>query len=356
MPAMAQDDGAVSIAGTVQLENYWVKQDATKSPTDFSTTDMTWGLDVFGTYLDFNFKKGDIGGRFTLRPFASTNSYAYGTWNFGAGVLTIGNAMNLTFNPAGLQGRGGNTAFAGTMDYNIRSPQLALAFPMGGGTLSIAAAEPAIRDLDTVHIVTGAAVATDNSVLLENILPRFEAKYDVKFGGSHLKVAGSYQTYDEVTATNKSYSIDAWMLGAYYSIGLGPITANANLWVAQNLRNLGGGDVTILPTYDDTTKSITDTDSLGWHLSAGWKISDMLTLQAGYGAIDTERDPITGEVSVSDDNAANYYINMPIFLTKGLTLTPGIGVLDGKNTTDGAGTVTPQGKTTYYGVKWVIRF
>lgn len=323
MPAMAD----FTLGGTVQQQNWWTKTDGVATGTGHSKTIQDWALSGPGTYLDFKFKKGDIGGRFTIRPHFGSNSYAYGTWNFGAGTLLVGNAMNLTFNGAA-QAAKGSSKHDGNWTYNIRSPQVALTFPVGGGKLSVAAAKPAITG------IVAATTVVSSADIVENVLPRFEAKYDIKFGKSQLKIAGNYQTYDEVdTATNKSWGIDSYMIGAYYSVAIGNITFKSNLWTASNLRMIGGSKVVVLPVYDTSTGNIEDASSHGWHISAGYKLNDMVTLKGGVGGIHHERDPITGQTSAQEDDNSGYYINMPISITKGLTLTPEIGVSDNDDAT-----------------------
>jgi hypothetical protein len=97
----------------------------------------------------------------------------------------------------------------------------------------------------------------------------------------------------------------------------------------------------------------------------------MLTLQAGWGTnkLEADRNPGAGDTTDNEDNTQFYYINMPIFAAKGLTITPEIGVRDEDDAKYGSGraatgnipAVAPggtleQGKTTYYGVRWFIRF
>ena len=63
------------------------------------------------------------------------------------------------------------------------------------------------------------------------------------------------------------------------------------------------------------------------------------------------------EITDSEDETAFYYINLPIFATKGFTITPELGVTDEKDAkSPTTGVTTEQGKTTYYGVRWFIRF
>jgi hypothetical protein len=254
-----------------------------------------------------------------------------------------------------------------------------LTFPLGGGTFEFAAVSQGTHDDFIVKVPNPAfpadpdapatlAITNDQDALI----PKLEASYDVKFGGFNLWIGGGYQTYKEVVvATDREYDIDAWGLSIYGSYGFGPVTVNLGLSASQNAFEYGftGAPPPTLPSvplstafkasYNSLDDGIIDAELFGWHLSAGWKISDMLTLQAGYGANDFTRDANSslGEIAQAEDTTAFYYINMPIFAAKGLTITPEIGVTDESDVTDPlTGVKTDQGKTTYYGVRWFIRF
>ena len=383
MPATAQDDGAVAISGGAMVQTSWESINSTMNTAlkngNTSTTDVTWGLITPGTSIAFNFKKGDISGEVVLRPFAGSNSRMYGAWNFGAGTLTIGN-FNAPFRrpQSALHHLGGKAKYAGNLDMYTRDQGLMLTFPLGGGTLEFAALRQSSVARGAPSIVTTSAGAPNATGDADNVIPKLELSYDVKFGGFNLWVGGSYQTYSEVvTSTDKEYDIDSWGLSIYGSYGFGPVTINGGYTVAQNSLQHGfpgtGPDPSIPLTANgaayDSNDSIVDSDLTGWHLSAGWKISDMLTLQAGIGGNEFEQDRMTGQLVDAEDTTAFYYINMPIFAAKGLTITPEIGIRDEKDATTATGraasgslpAVAPGGtieqvKTTYYGVRWFIRF
>jgi hypothetical protein len=394
MPASAQDDGAVSISGGVMLQTFWNNVDSTMNniinggAAPFSDTDVNWSIVTPGTSITFNFKKGDISGRITMRPFiAPAAQQVWGAWNFGAGTLTIGN-FNMPFSnrtQAALHHLGGNAHWAGNIDVASRDQGLMLTFPLGGGSLKFAAMRPSGVARAAPSVVTVAAGAPAATTDTDTVIPKLEASWDVKFGGFNLWIGGGYQTYAEVVgATDKEYDFDAWGIGLYGSYGFGPVTVNASVHRVQNPREYGAG-INAAPhpviafstgpawgaAYDSTTDSIVDSDWTGFHLSAGWKISDMLSLQAGWGTnkLEADRNPGAGDTTDNEDNTQFYYINMPIFAAKGLTITPEIGVRDEDDAKYGSGraatgnipAVAPggtleQGKTTYYGVRWFIRF
>jgi hypothetical protein len=375
VPAMAQDE-AVSISGNVRMETYWNNRDSTlmsyvNGVPSSSDTDILWALQPVTTNLNFNFKAGDISATIVARPDAQNFADWFATWNFGAGQLIVGNVNNPAWRPfSSLSIKVANSPWYGAIDAVKQSDQLQLVFPIGGGSLRFGAIKPATPSF--TFISPTAAFNVDNE------WPKLEASYDMRFGGFNLWVGGGYQTTSaDVTAAGVQYSydLDSYLIGAYGSYAFGPISINGNYWWMQNPQAYGfsgnpapfnapggiGGTpaVTVNNAFDANTNSIIDVDYWGWHLSAGWKLSDMLTLQAGYGMGHWERDPSAsaGELYKAEDERGMYYINMPIFAAKGFTITPEVGVYDEKDTTSPVnGLSTDQGKTTYYGVTWVLRF
>jgi hypothetical protein len=104
----------------------------------------------------------------------------------------------------------------------------------------------------------------------------------------------------------------------------------------------GANDPTI------TAGEVNDNDSMGYVLVAGFKVSDTISLEAGYGHQESEMD-VTGSEA---DETDSYYVNATINLAKGCFIVPEIGKLDYKDSATGA----DQGEVTYYGAKWQINF
>jgi hypothetical protein len=374
VPAMAQDE-AVSISGNVHLETFWQDRDSTLTTfqngfQSSSDTDLLWQVNPVTTNLNFNFKAGDISATVVARPDSQNFADWFASWNFGAGQLIVGNVNNPAWRPfASLSVRVANAPWYGAIDAVKQSNQLQLVFPVGGGTLRIGAIQPSSA-VTSISVTTIPAAVVDN----DTEIPKLEASYDMRFGGLNLWVGGGWQTSTLVvlsSAFEQEYDVDSYMLALYASYGFGPVTFNGNYWWMQNpqaygysgnpapFNNPGTPRLTVTNAFDFATNDIIDVDYWGWHLSAGWKISDMLTLQAGYGLGHWERDanPSAGEIVQAEDERSMYYVNLPIFAAKGFTITPEIGVYDEKdfiNPTTGLS--TDQGKTTYYGVKWLIRF
>ncbi len=95
-----------------------------------------------------------------------------------------------------------------------------------------------------------------------------------------------------------------------------------------------------------------DVDYLGYTLVAGFKVNDMITLEAGYGGISSEANA----VGTWEDDARAYYINATINLAKGVFIVPEFGALDKQDIKNGTHKSTEQGKLTYFGLKWQINF
>ena len=401
VPAMAQDEGAVSISGNVRMETYWQTRDSTMMgivngfPSS-SDTDLLWAVQPVTTNLNFNFKAGDISATVIGRPLDGAGAPGTGafqsweqwfaTWNFGAGTLSAGNMMNPAWRPfSSLSIRVANAAWYGAIDAVKTGEQLQVAFPVGGGTLKIGAINPSSA-FTNIAITTTVPVYGASAIDTDNVIPKIEASYDIKFGGLDLWLGLGWQKGTinfQTTTAQTSQDITSYLAGIYASYAFGPLSVNGNYWMMKNPQAYGysgnpapfnnpglpsgaaigappGNTLAVNNVYDAPTASIIDVDYYGFHISAGWKISDMLTLQAGYGYNNWQRNHLTNpalEVVDPEQDRSMYYINMPIFAAKGFTITPEIGVFDdGQIKSATTGINTKQGKTNYYGVTWNIRF
>jgi hypothetical protein len=104
--------------------------------------------------------------------------------------------------------------------------------------------------------------------------------------------------------------------------------------------------------YTDTFADVAgddveDNKGMGYQLILGFKASDTMTVEAGYGFISGEDDDAD-----DPDEASMMYVQLPISLAKGVTLTPEVGSIDYME--DGAG--NEEGTETFYGATWKISF
>ena len=335
VPAMSADWGFYGSARMGTFSNDVTPAGANPQSDD----DLTWDLQG-NSRIGASVKAGAIGGKF---EYGSTPNLRqlFGTWKFGSGTLLLGQ----TYTP--LMGLYSNQVAAGDNDlvayggiYAGRQPMIQLAM----GPLKIALVKPAAPA--AAAVVTGAGdvdVAT----------PKLEAAYSFKAGPFSLKPMLGYASYDEViVATQKAYSIDSYILGVGFSGGFGAAYVKGSVYTGTNVANYGfaqtapGG-----AAWDAATSKVQDRDSMGYQLIAGFKASDMITLEAGYGAVESELDA----VGTNESDASSYYVNATINLAKGCFIVPEIGKFDNGETTT-ANVKTENGDTTYFGAKWQINF
>ena len=268
------------------------------------------------------FEYGASGGKANVRLL-------YGTWNFGAGALTVGQdytPMNAFYS---------NQVYAGDADllaqggiYSGRKAQVALKF----GGFEIAA----------VQTQSDALGLTDPTI--ETNFPGVEMAYKTKFNNIGLFLTAGYNTYEI-----NELDVDTWIVGAGAKADFGSIYLAGNIYTGQNAGHMIAIDIDNDGKWNDGKAKVAggkvvDNDALGFILVAGYKANDMFTFEAGYGYAKTEFD----EAASDDDTATAYYLQSVITLAPGVYVIPEIGVVDGED----AG----EEKNTYYGAKWQINF
>jgi hypothetical protein len=256
----------------------------------------------------------------------------YGEWNFGAGKLLAGQ----TYTPASsmfysnqVYGQDNDLLDCG-QQYIGRVPMLQLTF----GTFKLAFVRP------NTGGIPGDLDGTDQDVTF----PKIEASYKLKMDNFFVDFAGGYQTLEQ-----NDVDIDSYLLAVGGGANFGAAYVSANVYMAQNGASyglIGLGSSTI--GYNAATRKIVDNDTLGYLLVAGFKVSDALTIEAGYGAIEHELDAAGARA----DEAATYYVNASITLAPGVFVVPEVGVIDLKDNAAGA----DEKKTTYFGAKWQMNF
>jgi hypothetical protein len=352
--ATAESPREVGIYGRASVDTYWraKSKEQSPAPNTYDDDDLQW--EDAGNYgnmrLGWNFKEGDIGGKVEIRARnASYLRHWYGTWNFGPGTLVIGQTWVPTFAcVSGVMHETGNSILFGDWSGGSRRPGLQLWFPTEMGTLKIGAMEPNFSAAGTV-----VAAATD----LDYTLPRLEASMAFKkFGPVGFTLFAGYNTYSEViTATDKEYDIDTWVVGGLVSVDVGPFTFKGLLWDSQNVTQFGmdanAGNPFNPQLIND---SVEDTDTLGFFLVGLFKASDMVSVEVGYGRVKSEIENGAG-VPDSEDVDQMYYVSVPISVAKGLTITPEIIKYDYKDIIN-AGVSTDEGDAWVYGINWLINF
>ena len=315
VPAIAAD---WSFYGSSRMSTFFTDAEPEGGEGD---TDLTWSLQG-NSRIGANVKAGDIGGRFEYGTGINLR-LLYGTWNFGGGQLLVGQ----TYTPVNLfysnQVYGGDTdmlPYGGV--YGGRNPCLQLKF----GSFKIAAVQPRTAS------ITGAG-DTDTT------MPKLEAGYSFKAGPAAFNLVAGYNSYDEENAV--SNSVDSYIAALGFSFGFGAGYLKGDIYTGVNLGTYGiwGGGV---PSYDAANDNVVDMEDMGYLLVVGFKASDALSFELGYGSKSQELDT----AGSTELETSAYYAQAVIRLAKGCMVIPEVGMID----VDGVS------ETTYYGAKWQINF
>ncbi|MBI5896101.1 MAG: hypothetical protein HZB24_08910 [Desulfobacterales bacterium] len=289
---------------------------------------------------------------------------AYGTWNFGAGALTVGKDYTpgtflLYNNMIGDIGDGGDAVFLITgLPYIGRQPQIKFTF----GGLQFAFIEANTGSFTGQTPIPTGSTATD----VDFLLPRMEVAYQFNSPMFSLRPVAGYQTYDVVTRTateETDKSIDSYLLalgaqlrlGAFYANATGSYMINAGNYGQSNLVLVSHTAANALITAGLIGDDIEDSTLTMATLALGFKISPMLKVEVGASYNNVERD-LSTTLSASQTGYM-YYGQMPITLAPGVTVIPEIGMMDrGDLEIDGAGVSEDEGTMTYFAANFRIDF
>ena len=330
-PAAAE----VNFSGYIAMQTYFLDVDNVAPTKDSS--DLEWIADAVCSRLTARFKQGPVGGLVEIRPLsASYFRHWWGTWNFGAATLGIGQMWTPDFSciTGAKYGCGAMTP----MDpgCTVRIPMIQL--QMGG--LKIAAAQP---NAPAAHIY-----GTD----WETSLPKLMVSYNLNAGMVGLKFFGGYQTIDDRNSTtDQSQSIDSMLYGLTAGAGFGQLNLKLMVYMADNFNAYGGSSAYNFTTDWDGTKMV-DTSFMAYGLNLAYKVSDTLQITASYVTGTSESDT-TG---TWEDETNHYHVNATFTLAKGVTITPEYVVLDRSDFSNTATTTAEQAVDTRYGVYWQIAF
>lgn len=334
LPAMAADK-EVTFYGRADFNTFWNKdsKEQAPAPNTYSDGDLQWSMERSVSRFGARFKAGDISGNVELRPRNNGTSgdyvrHWYGAWNFGSGTLVVGQTWVPTFQAIhGCCQEGGNSLLWGDMVSTARTPGIQLWFPLSFGTLKIAGLE---INTPAANVVTG---ATD----FDTTLPKLEFSLDInKMGPVGLTFFGGYNTYSEVvTATDKEYDVDAWLLGGKVVAGFGPLTFKGLIWAAENTREYGlaagGHGNPWAATYQAATDSMADSETFAFALAAIFKATDMVSAEIGFARAKHEIS-ISGQ-DKNEDVDQYFYLSVPINVAKGVLIVPEIYKYDYKDRT-----------------------
>ena len=331
VPAMAAAEW--NFYGSARMTTFYFDKDKDWTGTGFSDGDTTWTLQG-NSRLGANVKAGDIGGGFEYGTGVNVRKL-FGTWNFGGGQILVGQTytpVNAFYSNQVATGDEDLLSWGGI--YAGRKPMIQLKI----GGFKVALVEPNTNALGFDDVDTA--------------LPKLEASYLLKAGPVGIKAMAGYNKYDAVvSATDTAYSIASWIAALGISFNAGPFYAKGNIYTGNNLGPYGMYE----QAFDDPVFDGNDfqaNKALGFLAVLGFKVSDVLCFEGGYGAAGTETDILGVTLK---DTVQSYYVQAVITIAKGFFIVPEIGVFDRKDF-EVNGLTVPEGKETYFGMKWQINF
>jgi|GEM_PF-423489 len=365
-----------TLYGSARFDTFWHDYDeeiADQSDLD-DDEDLEWQMGKLSRF-GVSFKQGDITGKFEVDARAgsvltgtnmkieddSGSSYhgnirlrhLWGAWNFGAGELCIGHRHSLYTYYVSQFGNDAGAGMAHFGGYNLRyfrASQIRLTF----GNLKIAFLTPD-TSYKPINYITG---KEENFLDTDTTLPRIEVAYTLKLEPVTLDFMGGYQTFEVTnTDTETDEDVDSFVGLVKATVNFGPLYVKGLIRYAQNGGNYGIWTICEerAAWYND---DIEDVEAWGYGLGIGYKISDMVTVEAAVAGTDAENDDLPGK---PDDDATSYGILCKITPAPGVTIQPEIMIIDQGDTeyTYRQSKYYPgddQGEELRVGVFWKIDF
>lgn len=308
---------------------------------DFDQDDQVqWDLQG-NSRLGATVKAENISGRFEFGINESdvTSRRIYGEWDFGAAKLKVGKDYSpvkqfisgqVFDGDAGLLGNG--TAYGG------RNGQIGLSF--GGFEVAAVTNQGGmLRNMDTGDV--------------DIYVPRMEAAWGMSFDTWNFKVLGGFQYYtiEDGGANTEDVDVTSWILGADAGVNFGPVYVKAGASMGTNWGNAGWAGATDGASFDGDDDT-DDVDTWMGALIAGFKFTDQLTFEAGYGYQYNDSDA-PGE---DDSDTHAYYLQAVISLAPGVWIIPEVGGYNYGDDFSADGNGRDAGDQFYLGAKWQIDF
>jgi hypothetical protein len=380
VPAMAAE---WNFGGSARMATFWVNDDYGKSENDVllpngqtinSDADLQWDFQG-NSRIDAKVKadngvdgyfelglKGDGAGDLNVGT-----RRLFGRWYFtDNGYLKVGKDYTPVSQFISGQAFDADLGLLGwgTM-YGARVGQVALGF----GGFEIAFITPDTPDVTA--LTTTGQVSTGGDI--DRYLPKIEAKYGMTLDAFDFAVRGGFQTYkiDDVVQTNgdtKDLDVTSYIIGADAGFNFGPAYVKGAVSYGQNVGNAGwdlpgenyghGNESAVTGTnssdmltgygYWNGNSVIKNTDTTMACLVAGFKMTDMLTFEAGGG---WRRDSFE-QSGLDDTDVYAVYGQAVIGMAPGVWIVPEAGYF--KFGDDVLG--NDAGSRWYAGAKWQIDF
>lgn len=316
--------------GSARISTFWVNtdpgvNDVTQYEQALQGNSRIGAKVKVSDELTGRFEYGTSGGNANIRLL-------YGTWNFGAGSLTVGQdyaPLNWFYSNQVFDADADLLPYGGV--YSGRVGQLRLNF--GGFQVALVPASVS---------TTGAAVTTEVQI------PGIEAAYNMNFDNITVDVGAGYQTYDVKNATIDD-NVASWVIALGAKAQFGAFYLGGNVYGGSNAGNLISVDTDANRAWNNgvaviAANRVEDTDVIGGLIVAGFALNDMFNFEVGYGSAKSDYD----NAATPDDKVQSYYVNSTITMAPGVFVVPELGRIDGYE--DG------QNDITYFGMKWQINF
>jgi len=337
-PALAVD---WNFYGSARMETWWQENNLTDGSTAAgqNDSDLIWDLET-SSRLGAKVKADAVRGHFEfgINESTVTSRRIYGTWDFGPATLKVG--KDYTPVKQFISGQASNEDLGllgvGTA-YGSRHGQLALSF----GGFEIALINPQNPGLKQ---------AGDDR---NEWLPKIEAAFGMGFDMFNFNILGGYQTLNEETLGNDDFDIQSWILAADAGVNFGPLYFKGSVSYAQNGGDAGwniDGLVTdgATSTINNQGDDVDDVDTLMYALIAGFKFTDAMWIEAGWGYREDSYDA----PGADDQDAWSAYVQLPIALAPGMWVIPEFSYYD----FDKNSTTIDQDYQWWLGGKWQIDF
>jgi hypothetical protein len=314
-----------SFYGSSRMTTFW--EDISSDEGDADDDGLVWAQQG-NSRIGANVKAENISGRFEYGTGVNLR-ILWGEWDTGAVKLGFGQH----YTPVNV--------FISNQVWGSDNDMLNLGGIYGGrrdmarlsvGDFKLALVEPAGAPIDDGD--------------LDYTIPKIEANYVFSADKFKVGVVGGYNVFDVEASTAGDYDVSSYIVGLFGEVNFGPVFVNADVWMGQNVGNYGlynsGADNAVL-----SGSTVEDTDSLGFLGVVGFKVSDMLSFEGGYGQVTNENDTFA-----EDDETSAFYVQAVLKPVKGVKIVPEVGFIDYMEDAAGA----DEGELTYFGAQWRVDF
>ena len=349
----------VELYGSARFRTYWQDVD---DGTD-SDSDLEWRMGHLSRF-GANFKSDKITGKFELDARAggagATDNieagsqasrlgnmrlrHLWGEYDFDSFRLMIGQNFPLFDAPvSSINYYSGGLQPVGGMGYtDARTGQIR--FTMGN--LRIAFLPP-----DTSQNSFG--IAADD---VDTTFPKIEARYDLNLDMAALNFIAGYQTFD-IEGPGFDESVDSYVLGVRGKFNFGPAYLGLGVSYRQNpgpydvwQGTANGATSMVNPIFENG--SLRDAESIGVVAALGYKVNDMLSLEASYSKLMSEVDTALD----NEDDLQVFALQAKFTVAPGVYIIPEFVFQDNEDRIVNGGDAEDQGDTPIFGVFWRINF